>query len=274
MLEWGPASPHAASFDIDWEHAALPRPRRRAAADPRLVLWRGAGKGRDRAALRCRAKAASRPGISSIACRSRRSATARSCAAIVKEAAAEDERGRETHSRPRARATRACAIPIARKRRLQGRAEGASPAAPTSSRAGLPPIAPARIGPAQTLALHHLLERQHYRLGHWRLASSDINYRRFFDVNSLAGLRVEDAGTFDAVHRLVKKLIADGKLQGLRLDHIDGLRDPAQYFQRLRRLIREAQGKAAAAVLRGGREDPWRAREPAALRRRPRHHRL
>src|SRR6185437_2257478 len=66
--------------------------------------------------------------------------------------------------------------------------------------------------------------------------------RRFFDVNTLAGLRVEDAATFDAMHRLVKRLIADDKLQGLRLDHIDGLRDPAQYFQRLRRLIREAQG--------------------------------
>jgi (1->4)-alpha-D-glucan 1-alpha-D-glucosylmutase len=96
--------------------------------------------------------------------------------------------------------------------------------------------------PARTLALHHLLERQHYRLGHWRLASSDINYRRFFDVNSLAGLRVEEASVFEASHRLVKRLIAEGKLQGLRLDHIDGLRDPAQYFQRLRRLIREAQG--------------------------------
>ncbi|HMH62559.1 MAG TPA: malto-oligosyltrehalose synthase, partial [Bradyrhizobium sp.] len=99
--------------------------------------------------------------------------------------------------------------------------------------------------PAQVLALHHLLERQHYKLGHWRLASSDINYRRFFDVNTLAGLRVEDPGTFDAIHRLVKKLITEDRLQGLRLDHIDGLSDPAQYFQRLRRLIRQAQGKDA-----------------------------
>ena len=95
--------------------------------------------------------------------------------------------------------------------------------------------------PAQTQALHLLLERQHYKLGHWRLAASEINYRRFFDVNSLAGLRVEDAGTFDAIHRLVHRLIAEGKLHGLRLDHIDGLRDPAQYFQRLRRLVREAR---------------------------------
>src|SRR5260370_28030352 len=95
------------------------------------------------------------------------------------------------------------------------------------------------------VALHHLLERQNYKLGHWRLASSDINYRRFFDINTLAGLRVEDFSTFDAIHRLVKTLVADGRLQGLRLDHIDGLRDPAQAFERLRRLIRDAQGEHA-----------------------------
>ena len=125
-----------------------------------------------------------------------------------------------------------------------------------------------RAGPdraAPTLALHHLLERQHYKLGHWRLASSDINYRRFFDVNTLAGLRVEDAGTFEAIHRLVKRLIAEGKLQGLRLDHIDGLRDPAQYFQRLRRLVREAQGGRSRAVLHGDRENSRRARKAAAV---------
>src|SRR6185437_6258150 len=105
-----------------------------------------------------------------------------------------------------------------------------------------------RAGPDRataTLGLHHLLERQHYRLAHWRLASSDINYRRFFDINTLAGLRVEDAGTFEAIHRLVRRLIGEGKLQGLRLDHIDGLRDPVQYFHRLRRLVREAQEDSA-----------------------------
>ena len=94
--------------------------------------------------------------------------------------------------------------------------------------------------PSQTQALHSLLERQHYKLAHWRLATSEINYRRFFDVNSLAGLRVEDQNTFDSIHRLVRRLIAERKLQGLRLDHIDGLRDPAQYCQRLSRLIKEA----------------------------------
>src|SRR5262249_24687318 len=60
-----------------------------------------------------------------------------------------------------------------------------------------------RAGPgrdSQTKALHSLLERQHYRLAHWRLATSEINYRRFFDVNSLAGLRVEEQKTFDGIH--------------------------------------------------------------------------
>src|SRR6266566_3123540 len=90
---------------------------------------------------------------------------------------------------------------------------------------------------AAILPLHHLLERQHYRLAHWRLAGSEINYRRFFDINTLAGLCVEDRGTFDAVHGLVRRLIAEGSLHGLRLDHIDGLRDPRQYFRRLQRLI-------------------------------------
>jgi (1->4)-alpha-D-glucan 1-alpha-D-glucosylmutase len=101
---------------------------------------------------------------------------------------------------------------------------------------GLPAYRPSHESGA-ILALHHLLERQHYRLAYWRLAGSDINYRRFFDINTLAGLCVEDRGTFDAIHGLVRRLIADGCLHGLRLDHIDGLRDPHQYFRRLQRLI-------------------------------------
>src|SRR5215203_1425602 len=102
---------------------------------------------------------------------------------------------------------------------------------------GLKAYQPKSDEPGALLALHHLLERQHYRVAHWRLAGSDINYRRFFDINSLAGLRVEDKHTFEAIHRLVARLIEDGRLQGLRLDHIDGLRDPHQYFRRLTALI-------------------------------------
>jgi (1->4)-alpha-D-glucan 1-alpha-D-glucosylmutase len=91
-------------------------------------------------------------------------------------------------------------------------------------------------------ALHRLLERQHYRLAYWRVAVSGINYRRFFDINELAGVRVEHPRTFRAVHTLVARLIAEDRLQGLRIDHIDGLRDPFQYARRLKQLIRLVRG--------------------------------
>ena len=91
--------------------------------------------------------------------------------------------------------------------------------------------------------LHRLLERQHYRLAFWRLAPSGINYRRFFDINELAGLRIEDGDTFQRTHALVSHLFAQGQLHGLRLDHIDGLYDPLQYTRRLQTLIRQATGR-------------------------------
>ena len=97
---------------------------------------------------------------------------------------------------------------------------------------------------AGAAALHRLLERQHYRLAYWRVAFSAVNYRRFFDINDLAGLRVEHPATFRAIHPLVARLIAADQLHGLRLDHIDGLRDPAQYTSRLRQLIRKLPGQA------------------------------
>jgi (1->4)-alpha-D-glucan 1-alpha-D-glucosylmutase len=81
--------------------------------------------------------------------------------------------------------------------------------------------------------LHALLEAQAYRLAHWRVAGDEINYRRFFDINDLAALRMEHAETFDAVHGLVLALIGEGCIHGLRIDHPDGLYDPAGYFQRL-----------------------------------------
>jgi (1->4)-alpha-D-glucan 1-alpha-D-glucosylmutase len=87
-------------------------------------------------------------------------------------------------------------------------------------------------------ALHRLLERQHYRLAYWRVSVSGINYRRFFDINDLAGVRVEDPHVFPSIHALVARLISEGRLQGLRLDHIDGLRDPMQYTRRLAHLVR------------------------------------
>jgi len=82
-------------------------------------------------------------------------------------------------------------------------------------------------------ALDALLEAQAYRLAFWRVASDEINYRRFFDINDLAALRMEDEAVFSATHGLVLSLAAKGKIDGLRIDHSDGLYDPAQYFRRL-----------------------------------------
>jgi (1->4)-alpha-D-glucan 1-alpha-D-glucosylmutase len=82
--------------------------------------------------------------------------------------------------------------------------------------------------------LRALLEVQHYRLVYWRSGSREINYRRFFDVNDLASVRVEDPVVFDETHALVLSLVRDGVIDGLRIDHIDGLLDPASYLVRLR----------------------------------------
>lgn len=103
--------------------------------------------------------------------------------------------------------------------------------------------------PADVQRLHALLEAQAYRLAHWRVAADEINYRRFFDINGLAALRMENPATFAATHGLVLDLIAQGRVAGLRIDHPDGLYDPADYF---RRLQAEAGARATAGHVSGG----------------------
>jgi len=85
--------------------------------------------------------------------------------------------------------------------------------------------------------LHRLLERQHYRLAWWRTATDEVNWRRFFDINALAGVRVERHDVFEAVHKLVFRLYADGVIDGVRVDHVDGLADPREYCERLRQRL-------------------------------------
>ena len=82
--------------------------------------------------------------------------------------------------------------------------------------------------------LDALLLDQSWRLAFWRVATEEINYRRFFDVNDLAAIRMENDQVFDDTHGLILKLVEEGRLQGIRLDHTDGLFDPAAYFQKLR----------------------------------------
>jgi len=243
VLEWGEASPHAVSFDIDWE--LLPYRARGGVLLP--IIGSSYGQALEKGEIELRYDA-SEGSFSAWYFEHRLPIAPERYSeilrAIAKEAGAENSdagkrilelasryKGLRHPNRKEAPAFKVEIKDIAGSADLIARGLAAYRAGPERA--------------AQTLSLHHLLERQHYRLGHWRLASSDINYRRFFDVNTLAGLRVEDAGTFDAIHRLVKALSAQGKLQGLRLDHIDGLRDPAQYFQRLRRLIGNVRGKGA-----------------------------
>ncbi len=84
--------------------------------------------------------------------------------------------------------------------------------------------------------LHELLERQAYRLAFWRVSGEEINYRRFFDINDLVGLRMENPRVFAETHKLIRRLLADGLIAGVRIDHPDGLLNPAEYFTRLQRL--------------------------------------
>ena len=83
-------------------------------------------------------------------------------------------------------------------------------------------------------SLHAFLEAQHYRLARWTVGDEELVYRRFFDIKELIALRAEDPDVFDAVHEIPLRLIRAGAVDGLRIDHPDGLRDPAGYFARLR----------------------------------------
>ncbi|MDB5809561.1 MAG: bifunctional 4-alpha-glucanotransferase/malto-oligosyltrehalose synthase, partial [Betaproteobacteria bacterium] len=97
--------------------------------------------------------------------------------------------------------------------------------------------------------LHDLLEAQAYRLAFWRIASDEINYRRFFDINDLAALRMENEAAFEATHRKIFDWLRAGAVDALRIDHVDGLLDPTAYCRRLQDRFRQLGGPAAAAMV-------------------------
>jgi (1->4)-alpha-D-glucan 1-alpha-D-glucosylmutase len=130
--------------------------------------------------------------------------------------------------------------------------------------------------PASFDALDRLLSAQTYRLADWRVAGDEVNYRRFFDVSHLAAIRMEERSVFDAAHELVFRLVGEGKVTALRVDHPDGLYAPGEYFRRLqegalvataRRLAPEmtpAEAEALGALYRAR-----AAEQPASLDARP-----
>jgi malto-oligosyltrehalose synthase len=90
---------------------------------------------------------------------------------------------------------------------------------------------------ADPVALHSLIEDQFYRLAWWKLEGEIVNYRRFFNIGTLIGVRAEALGVFEQTHARIAKMIEAGQLDGLRVDHPDGLRNPREYFERLRRML-------------------------------------
>ena len=108
------------------------------------------------------------------------------------------------------------------------------------------------LTPGEPACLSDVLARQHYRLAWWRTAGDRINWRRFFDINELVCLRMDEPAAFEAVHALPLRLYAEGLLDGLRVDHVDGLADPAAYCRTLRqRLGKDAYLVVEKILLRG-----------------------
>ena len=89
--------------------------------------------------------------------------------------------------------------------------------------------------------LHLLLDLQVYRLAHWRVSGEEINYRRFFDINDLVGLRMENPRVFAATHRMLRRMLAERMITGVRIDHCDGMLNPRQYLIRLQLLYAAAR---------------------------------
>jgi (1->4)-alpha-D-glucan 1-alpha-D-glucosylmutase len=112
--------------------------------------------------------------------------------------------------------------------------------------------------PASFDRLETLLAEQAYRLCYWRVAADEVNYRRFFEINDLVAIRVEQPEVFTAVHSLVFRLLQQGIVTGLRVDHPDGLFDPEQYFLNLQAGCRRALAEASAAVPQPAGGDPKR----------------
>jgi (1->4)-alpha-D-glucan 1-alpha-D-glucosylmutase len=233
VLEWGPESQYARWFDIDWE-----------SPDPALrgkVLAPFLGKPYGEALLAGELKLGFDPGSGKIFVEyysNRFPLSPASCAHVLRTAGAPylepvitafELSAREEQLSVRQASTDAAFLLL---REMGGTAEGAA-----SMEAALMRFTPDIEGGLD--ALHELLERQHYRLTWWRNAAEEINWRRFFEVSDLAGVRVEEDDVFEATHALIFRLYAEGLIDGVRVDHVDGLAHPHGYCRKLRRRLTE-----------------------------------
>ena len=217
VLEWGQRSEHGEHFDIDWSAAklvipVLGQPYGDALAEGELGLSFDAGLGQivfTYFALRLPLTPPSYAGILARSDDERFAELARRFAMAVPETAAE---------------TRSDLAALA-----------ADPVVRASVEAAVAAVA------ADQAALHELHEAQVWRLSYWRAAREGLTYRRFFEISDLVGIRVERPKVFEDAHRLLLESVAQDRIQGIRLDHIDGLADPKSYLQRLQGAVgREA----------------------------------
>ncbi|MDC7786567.1 malto-oligosyltrehalose synthase [Rhodoplanes sp. TEM] len=233
VLEWGPRSPHAASFDIEWE--TLPYRPNGGLLIP--VLGKSYGEALDDGDLVLKYDAAE-GSFSVWYFEHRLPIRPNRYGDILKTVVAEAGAGETEAGRRLLGLASRYPDPNEPTREHAPGFKADLAAVPGGAEIIERGLVAYRPGAADPTRLHRLLERQHYRVAHWRVAFTEINYRRFFDINDLAGIKVENLQTFDAAHRRVLELIRDGRLHGLRLDHVDGLADPVQYARRLSRVVR------------------------------------
>jgi (1->4)-alpha-D-glucan 1-alpha-D-glucosylmutase len=256
VLEWGRASAHARAFDIDWSrrdaHGKLILP----------ILDAPYGEVLERGELKLAFD--SQRGSLFIRCGEHvLPLSLESYGAILADAASKTARGlKEVEDRLREAAREASLCRKAAsgeklKRRLVELAARDAPFA-RAVRAAIETLNGQAGDPRSFDALDAVIARQHWRATDWRMAASDLNYRRFFDINLLAGIRSEDPRVFDATHRLILRWVEEGRVQGLRIDHIDGLADPLGYLERLRRAIGPRPYLVVEKILEPGEElRPW-----------------
>ncbi len=229
VLEWGPASRYAEFFDIDWNPADA------SLRHKILVPFLGASYGEVLASGDLQLKLNPESGGLYVEYHEHHFPISARTAAIV------------LHSEPELLENSRA---FAQAAKTSGRRAAASALAAAKSELTRAPAAInaalARFStktPEGQNRLHELLQRQHYRLAWWRAAADEINWRRFFDINALAGIRVELPRVFDATHDFILSLYSEGLIDGLRIDHIDGLADPRGYARKLRRAMAHAGQK-------------------------------
>ena len=223
VLEWGRASPYAEFFDIDWDP---PDPTMRGRM---LAPFLGASYGESLAKGELQLRFDDTDGRLFVAYHDHRfPIQPRDYGAVLLT----DAGALETPARMFAELG-AGGRDAVRRAAQAARAELLQPQYRTAIDEALRSYDPATAAGQERL--HRLLERQSYRLAWWRAATDEINWRRFFDVNGLAGVRVEVPEVFEATHRTVFRLYAEGLIDGVRIDHVDGLASPRDYCRKLRR---------------------------------------